>query len=243
MYKKYIKDQNIINKLEYINEKKYNLKKIIEENDGRIDPFIVELAGMPRTGKTVCLEKILEFFLKGNFRVKKTKEPAQILKEKYDTTKFSNLEFNDKTLEISRYELNNCIADNPSIILQDRGVFDNYIWYQMMYEKGEIDLNTYKSRFKQLKNDLEMIDKLYLMVADPNIIVERDYINQIYLEERKKTTIEGVKELKNGMNDLIETIDNDCFRYVDTSYLSEINTAIYITDDILDGMTKKLVKK
>ena len=46
----------------------------------------------------------------------------------------SNLEFNDKTLEVSRKSLEIAKKKNSDIILMDRGIIDNYFWYQMLYE-------------------------------------------------------------------------------------------------------------
>lgn len=45
---------------------------------------------MARTRKTVSTERLFEFFKMANYRVLRTKEPAQIVKEKYDITKLNN---------------------------------------------------------------------------------------------------------------------------------------------------------
>ena len=249
MYKKYIKDEELIKKLELLHEKKYKLKEWMDrkKEESKIfeklkEPYIVELAGMPRTGKTVSSERVFEFFKMANFTVLRTKEPAQIVKERYDTRNLSNIEFNDKTLEISKEQLSDCISQNPDIILQDRGVFDNYIWYQMMYERGEISYKTYLEKMSNLNESIEKTDSLYLMTADPEIIVQRDYTDQIFLEPRKKTTIENVKMLRNGMNNLVSNIDSNKLIHLDTSNITEVDTAIIISNDIIIGMTKKLTK-
>ena len=236
MYKNYIKDSELIKKLEILHEKKYKLKELIDKQKEK-DTFVVELAGMARTGKTVSTERIFEFFKMANYTILRTKEPAQIVKERYDTTKLDNVDFNDKTLEISREQLDSCLSMKPDIILQDRGIFDNYIWYQMMFERGDIDEETYLSKMTNINNVIEEDDQLYLMTADPEIIVARDYSDQIFLEPRKKTTIEGVSKLREGMVKL-----DNVYR-LDTSNLTEIDTAVIISENIIDGMTKKLTNK
>lgn len=237
MYRNYIKDEELIRKLEILHEKKYRLLELINNNP--VSPFVVELAGMARTGKTVSTEKVFEFFKMANFSIMRTKEPAQIVKEKYDITNFTNVEFNDKTLEISKEQLEKCLLKKPHIIIEDRGVFDNYIWYQMMYERGEIGLETYNKKMSDVNDTLNMIDQLYFMTAEPSIIVKRDYQDQIFLEPRKKTTVEGVTMLKNGMEHLKDKINNDTIIDLDTSNISEIETSIIISNGIIDGMTKK----
>lgn len=242
MYRKYIKDLELLKKLEELNEKKYQLKSLID-NQKEKTPFIVELSGMPRTGKTVSSERIFEFFKMANYTILRTKEPAQIVKERYDITKLSNVEFNDKTLEISKEQLEECISKKPDIILQDRGIFDNYIWYQMMFEKGEIDFQVYQEKMKDLNKSIEVNDILYLMTADPEVIVQRDYSDQIFLEPRKKTTIDGVTMLRNGMEDVVLQVNSNRLVELDTTNINEVDTAIIISNNIIDGMTKKMTLK
>ena len=250
MYRKYIKDEKLLKKLEELHEKKYRLKELMDKLKEQSNifknyknPYIVELAGMPRTGKTVSSERVFEFFKMANYNVLRTKEPAQIVKERYDIRNLSNIEFNDKTLEISKEQLSDCINQKPDIILQDRGIFDNYIWYQMMYERGEISYTTYLEKMSDLNESVEIDDSLFLMTADPEVIVQRDYSDQIFLEPRKKTTIEGVTMLKNGMNNIVANMDSKNIINLDTSNINEVDTAIIISEHILKGMTKKLQKE
>ena len=242
MYKNYIKDEKLVQRLEKLHEQKYKLKELIDKKNKK-ETFIVELAGMARTGKTVSTERIFEFFKMANYSIVRTKEPAQIVKERYDITKLSNVDFNDKTLEISIENLDYCLSKEPDIILQDRGIFDNYIWYQMMYEKGEIDFNTYKEKMSNINKVLERNDQLYLMVADPVEIVRRDYQDQIFLEPRKKTTIDGVSKLRDGMDNLLKNVSNDNIFKIDTTNISSIETAVILSENIINGMTKKLTLK
>jgi len=242
MYKKYITDKEKIKKLEILNNKKYELKELLDKQK-KEKPFIVEFAGLPRTGKTVTTERVFEFFKMADYKVLRTKEPAQIVKERFDTKSLSGVEFNDKTLEISIEQLEYCKSMNPDIILQDRGVFDNYIWYQMMYERGQISLETYLSKISNMNEVIKDNDQLYLMTADPEIIVKRDYLDQIFIEPRKKTTIEGVSQLRQGMNNLFDKVNIKGVILLDTSDISETETAIRISDSIIDGMKLKLKNK
>lgn len=242
MYKKYITDKVLRAKLEELHDKKYRLKELLEKSKNK-SPFVVELAGMTRTGKTVSSERIFEFFKMANYTVLRTREPAQIVKERYDITSLSNLDFNDKTLEISKEQLNDSIEQKPDIILQDRGVFDNYIWYQMMYERGDIDFDTYIKRMSDINSVVNIDDQLYLMTANPETIVMRDYSDQIFLEPRKKTTIEGVTKLRDGMNNLTSQMHINNLIRLDTSNINEVDTAVIISNNIIDGMTKKLELK
>ncbi|MBQ3475668.1 MAG: hypothetical protein IJH20_05835 [Bacilli bacterium] len=241
MYRKYIQDEVLRTKLEELHEKKYRLAELLTKNDSK--PFVVELSGMARTGKTISAEKVFEFFKMANISVLRTKEPAQIVKEKYDITNFTNTEFNDKTLEISKEQLEKCLIKKPNIILQDRGVFDNYIWYQMMFERGEIGIDTFNKKMSGINEAIKLLDQLYFMTAKPEVIVQRDYLDQIFIENRKKTTIEGVTMIKNSMDHLKNRVDSSKLIELDTTGINEIETSIIISDNIMNGMIKKLKLK
>ena len=241
MYRKYINDEILRRRLEELHEKKYRLAELLKNRETK--PFVVELSGMARTGKTVSTEKVFEFFKMANISVLRTKEPAQKVKEKYDSANLTGIEFNDKTLEISKEQLESFLVKKPNIILQDRGVFDNYIWYQMMFERGEIGVDTYNKKMAGIEEALSMLDQLYFMTAKPEVIVQRDYLDQIFIEDRKKTTIEGVTMIRNSMDHLKERVDSNKLIELDTTGINEIETSISISDNIMDGMIKKLTLK
>lgn len=249
-YRLYFKgNEDKLKKLEELHDKKYRLKKLLDSQlGGGGQPFIVEFSGLPRTGKSESTDKVYEFFKQANIRIEKTKEPAQIIKDsmsKEEVSKMTNLEFNNKTLEISKEELKNKISNNPSIIIQDRGVIDNYFWYQMMYEDGNIDNEVYEQILLRLYQDLMNIDQLFIMLAKPEIIIFRDYLNQIYLENRKKTTLERVSQLRQGFDQLLplikSRISENKLIELDTSDIDEIETSIIIADKIMDGIYDKVL--
>ena len=78
------------------------------------------------------------------------------------------------------------------------------------------------------------------MTAEPSVIIRRDYADQIFLEPRKKTTIEGVTQLKNGMEHLLSKVSDDGIILLDTTDIDAIDTAVEISSGIINGMSKKL---
>ena len=245
-YENYIVCPELKRKLEELHEKKYELLELINKRKSKgeeIPTYIVELAGMPRTGKSVCTEKVKEFFRYARYDVLRTQEPAEILKNRYGSMDFTKLEFNDKTLEVSKEQLEELKKENPHIILQDRGVFDNYIWYQKMYENNDINFETYLSKTRNINSALLLDDQIFLMVADPEVIIQRDFDTEIFLEKRKNTTIDGVTQYRNSMDNLLTRVNNDNIKMIDTSFITPQETAIIIADNIINGMTKKLINK
>lgn len=249
-YEKYfVENRETMYKLEELHKKKVELKRIIQELNVN-ESYIMELSGLPRTGKSVTMDRLYEFFKFGKIDIQRTKEPAQIIKEKFseeELSKVSGVEFNDMTLQISRGELKRNINLNPDIIIQDRGVIDNYFWYQMMYNDGKINRETFIDKLKDLKEDINQVDKIFVLVAKPEVAVARDYSTQIYLEPRKKTTEEGIAKLKKGLDDLapvlIENGAAEKLVFIDTTSIKEIETSIIVADKLMDGMKQKLLKK
>ena len=249
-YKQILKDSEKLEELEKLHYRKTKLKDKLSAYRIDYSPFIVELSGLPRTGKTMTAEKVYDFFKFGEFNIERTTEPAHIIKSTHtpeELKHFSNLDFNDETLRISRQELKDVIKKNPDIIIQDRGVIDNYFWYQMMYINGVIDFEILKSRIRNLREDLADMDQLYVFKAAPSTIVLRDYLDSIYLEDRKKTTTESVSRLRDGIDSLTPLIgenlkETSTMKILDTTSMDEIDTAIMVANSIIDGMEDKYVK-
>lgn len=245
-YKKVLEgNEDLIERLEKLHKQKAMLKNILEKEK---EPFVVEMSGLPRTGKTECLEKIYDFFKHGNINIVKADEPAYIIKSRLtfnEIKNMSSIEFNDMTLTAAISSLKDAKEKNPDIILMDRGIIDNYFWYQMLFNNSEMSKEIYLDRLKRLKEDLSLIDKLFVMNADTDTIIYRDYINNIYLEERNKTTKEKVDKLRRGVNGILFQINDDGskIKEIDTSNISNIDTSIMLSEEIMDGINKKVLSR
>ena len=80
----------------------------------------------------------------------------------------------------------------------DRGIIDNYFWYQLYYNKQEISKVDYKFYLKQLLDDVKLLDKLFLLTAKTDEIMKRDYNASIYIEDRNKTYKDNIEKLANA---------------------------------------------
>ena len=84
-YRKYFTgEEELLFKLEQLHRKKQKLKELLD-NKKEINPFVVELCGLPRTGKTVSLGKLYEFFKNGGINIEKSRR-ASIHNKKFINT-------------------------------------------------------------------------------------------------------------------------------------------------------------
>lgn len=211
---------------------------------------MVELSGLPRTGKTTSLEKIYNFFKKGSFKIVKSEEPAYLIKKSLSLDEIASLsrsQFNDMTLEFSRKALDDAMNLNPDIILMDRGIIDNYFWYRLLFDDKEILNDLYNKKINGLVSDMNKVDLLFVLTVEPKIAIIRDYINQLYLEPRKKTTLEKVEKMYSSYesiyNLLLESGFSEKINKINTSNINEMETGIEISDCIMTKMLMKSYKK
>lgn len=245
-YKKYInKDKLPI--LEVLDKKKKQLLELKSEVTDN-SPFVIEISGLPRTGKTTSFNSIYDFFNKGGFNIKKGDEPAFLLKESLDQEqikKLSSVEFNDKTLEISRASFQKAKNTDSEIILMDRGIIDNYFWYQLYYNEKEISDKLYDKYLECLYKDLLDVDVLFTLTANIDAILDREYNNSIYLESRKKTNAKQIEKLHKAYKHLEEIIKakHPNLICLDTTKQTALDTSISIALESMIIYEKKLSKQ
>ena len=94
----------IIRRLEKIKKsliKRNKIKDIISSE--KVEPYVIELCGLPKTGKTLCIEKIKEFFSKQGITVKVLDDPVTDLTYK-NVRNMPSLKFNDHMIEAIKKE-------------------------------------------------------------------------------------------------------------------------------------------
>ena len=109
--------KTIIRRLEKIKKsliKRNKIKDIISSE--KVEPYVIELCGLPKTGKTLCIEKIKEFFSKQGITVKVLDDPVTDLTYK-NVRNMPSLKFNDHMIEAIKKDLDDAKKQNPDIII------------------------------------------------------------------------------------------------------------------------------
>lgn len=104
-------------------------------------PYVVEFSGLPKSGKSTCIEAVKKILSAYGFKVRVIVEKASLCSlDKFDVM------FNFWTLSSFVNELNEVLQlnertrnnDKCDIILCDRGLFDSYVWFTWHYKKKSL---------------------------------------------------------------------------------------------------------
>ena len=240
IFKKKDKEYNELIKLHY---KKLELVKMKDVIDHK--PYVIELTGTPRTGKTTILKTLEDFFRKGGFKVKVIDEfttSKRYKEEIYPMIKNESPLFINK--EIPRYlkeEIVKAINEDPDIIIVDRGLFDRMIWIDRLKEKNKItygEYELYNREYLPIIQELE--DFVICTYAKPIDAICRDYNANLSLESRSFLSEEHVKEYNNSMNNSKSLIEN--ISVFDTTDKTIKEISIGIANRVVDDIRLKYIE-
>ena len=199
----------IIRRLEKIKKsliKRNKIKDIISSE--KVEPYVIELCGLPKTGKTLCIEKIKEFFSEQGITVKVLDDPVTDLTYK-NVRNMPSLKFNDHMIEAIKKDLDDAKKQNPDIIIMENGLIDSYFFYQELYDNGQMSEKEFQKRMKMLRDDFKEVDQLYIMNASLDEVYRRD----------NKVVIDFLIERKQNVDRFFNTLVS-----IGESKICEINT-------------------
>lgn len=157
-------DKDLLSRLRELHILKYKVKE-----DGYIKPFVIELLGTPRTGKTTIINNVLDFLKKGGFKVTYFKE--LVTSEFYKTVnhlplydrnlaiineivKHLKSAVQDQTIKSKSNQEKDIILrdfdDDGDVIVFDRGVYDRLIWFRRLLNKNEITKEQYNKSIQRI---------------------------------------------------------------------------------------------
>ena len=245
-------DKELLSKLREIHILKYQVKEA-----GYIKPFIIEVLGTPRTGKTTIINNILDFFKKGGFKVTYFKELVTsefyntinhlplydinraIIDEIVEQIKSINNGETIKSKHNQEKDLNlRVFDDDGDIVIFDRGIYDRLIWFRRLLNKNEITQEQYDTIINQYNEYLKLVNCLLCFTASSDISLKRDYISSLALEKRGFLSVENIDAYNIALQGLIDDgiITNQYM--IDTDDKTVIDTSIEVARHILREIEK-----
>lgn len=135
-------------------------------------PFIVELAGTPKAGKTSVIALVESFFDRCGYRV-------HVLRERAATCPLSmkgHFFFNTWTTASMLAELLEVVDTDNDIVILDRGFFDALVWLDLQAEREQItrDERQVFESFVRLGRWRTLVDAVVVLRVPPALALERE---------------------------------------------------------------------
>lgn len=159
----------------------------------------------------------------------------------------NEVKFNNLTLQIACDSLSKAKnSDNDIIIIiiiMDRGILDNYIWYDMFYRQHKISFEEYCKYFNvDILKHGGMIDMLISTYISEKEAIKRDFLYSVSVEPRRKVNEEKLREFNKSLNATLIRFENlvgDIIN-LNTEEISVVDSSILLADSIMTGYEKKL---
>lgn len=196
------------------------------DDDAR-HPVVVEFAGVPKAGKSSTIGQVAAFFKRCGFRVKVVIERASVcpIRDK------KHMNFNVWTACTTLSQLLELTqdppkADEPQIIILDRGIFDTLCWLSMMERLSRIRPEERKKieEFLLIDDWRKRISGVIVMTAMPSDSMDRErgqlpvpntsgsIMNTEILEQIRKTTDKTAEKYKNAFRIFSVNTSSKAFR-------------------------------
>lgn len=238
-------DEDYYQKLKQLDAQKKELaklKKICEINE----PYVVELLGTPRSGKTTVINNLYDFFRKDfDIRVVEEFMTSKYYKESL-IKELNDMSFTEQNKIIIEHICKN-LKENISgdIVLLDRSINDRLVWDNRCYLKGLIDgVTYYKELDKYSEYSKELIDHLIVLKTDALTSVKRDYQNSLSLNERSFLNVDNVEEYNRSLEEIEEILkyNVECYSEKDTRNIPTRYVSYLVVKDILHELRRNYIK-
>ncbi len=174
-------------------------------------PIVFEFAGVPKAGKTTTLNALQSFLKRCGFRVEVVIERASVCPIRDKKHANFNVWTACTTLaQILEKTQNPPRADDPHILILDRGLFDSICWLALMerLERIRRDDRRIVEKFLKIDDWRKRISAVFVMTVSPLDAMSREkgllpveqtkgsIMNEEVLEQMLKITKEGAERMK-----------------------------------------------
>jgi hypothetical protein len=135
-------------------------------------PFVIELAGTPRAGKTTALHGLIPRFVEVGYGVEVVTERAGFspVPSKRD------LDFNRWTAHSTAAEIIRARHAGKEVVLVDRGLFDVLVWMDWFWRGEKLSTDSHRTIDAYYRGEMcqSGIDLVLVMTVDPDEALSRE---------------------------------------------------------------------
>ncbi|MBK8720145.1 MAG: hypothetical protein IPN32_36380 [Deltaproteobacteria bacterium] len=172
-------DEPARSRVDELQERATKLLSVIRRQARR--PFVVELAGTPKAGKTTVISMLENFFDRCGYKVRVIREqaPACPLPMK------GHFFFNTWTTTSMLGELLEVIDTDDDLVILDRGLFDALVWLDLQRTRDQItdaERSVFES-FVGLERWRKLIDAVVILRVSPDVAMDRENRGHLVVRE------------------------------------------------------------
>ncbi len=208
-------------------------------------PFIIELFGTPKSGKTTMKEMLKHTFKRNKWAVSTPTEGAEVI----EWTKRLDPQYNFQTAEYALMQARE-LAYGPKhrsfhVAILDRGNFDGIVRMEYNRMRGTICEAEQRAieNYYLLSLNEEMFDLHVCLVADPEVAISRELARAIvkkHGETMNPQTLADLLEAHRRVWERLNCAANPAMCWHDSSRESEAETAQAIIERLLSAFERRL---
>lgn len=194
------------NDIETVEAEAEAVKRILRRQARR--PFVVELTGTPKAGKTTLIGQTDSFLRQCGWRVHVMRERAG----ECPLPMKGHFFFNTWTTGTMLAGLLDAVDREHDLIILDRGLFDALIWLKMQLEDKHVSLDegAVFGGFVKLQRWRQLVDSVVLVRVEPDVAMRRE--NAGRLRPRVGSVMNELRLGKfNDVMDVLREEEQQCF--------------------------------
>ena len=171
--------------------------KAIKNIDPKDYPLIIELSGLPKLGKTLFADALLDLFLKSGCKVELTSEVSF----GYPIADRWSVEFSSWKISSFIKEFLDSKITRTQVLITDRGLFDAIVWLRLKLDRNICDQETFDNlrRMSRTKLWFEHFCVVLAFTGSIPSILDRSQNTRLYSGESEVTTVENLTVYQKAM--------------------------------------------
>lgn len=204
-------------------------------------PFMVELFGTPKAGKTTVKEMLKHFFRRNGWAVSTPTEGAEVVELPRDEPQY-NFQTCEYALGVAR---DRAYAKNFHLVIFDRAVMDGVVRMDYYVRKGILteEQRRFVEGYYLLPWNAGLFDLHVCLVASPEVAIARELarvLTRRHGETMNPKTLANLLAAHERVFNRLASADPGRFLWHDSSVETEEQTASLILTAVFDAFTARL---
>lgn len=209
-------------------------------HERRARPFMIELFGTPKSGKSTMKEMLKHFFRRAGWKVSTPTEGAEVVELPRDEP-----QYNFQTCEYALSVARDRSFDDFHIVIFDRAIYDGVTRMEYYAEKGIItrEQQSVIEGYYLLPWNTDLFDLHVCLVSSPEAAIDRELARALTKKHGKTMnpkTLKGLLEAHRSVWHRRACDGDPKFVWHDSSTETEEETAKSILSSVLDAFARRV---